>query len=307
MKDEIYNPLLLDILATKRPTSDPVACHKYLTKILKKEKIKHTTDLHRNVTVRIGESDTCFTSHTDTVDRKTGKNVLAFSKGFITVAGGGVLGADCGSGIYLMIRMIKANKPGLYVFFAQEEIGRVGSQLYVMPKNIKKVVSFDRKGTDNLITHQMGERGCSKEFAQAFVDTFSLPFKQDDSGVFTDSYSFFETVPECINLSVGYEFQHTKMEMQDADFLEKLVDACIEMDWEALPAVRDPLANNFWLQDIEQYVYDNPETVAEYLVALGITAEDIEAFGSVGPRNNLLKFEDQDSGYWNYSGTGGYR
>lgn len=241
MKKPRLNKILREILSTKRPTKDVVQNVKFATELLRKHGIKYHYDKHGNLSVKIGTAATCFTAHTDTVDNKTGFNELEITpEGFVQVKDGGVLGADDGSGMYILIRMIRAKKPGLYVFFSSEEQGRIGSDAYEMPDYIKRCVSFDRKGTDNLITHQMSERGCSEAFADAFIAAFGLPYVKDPTGSFTDSYSFFDTVPECINLSVGYYNQHSKNESQDIGFLEQLVDACIAMDWEALPIERDP-------------------------------------------------------------------
>lgn len=203
-----------------------------------------------------------FTSHTDTVHSKLGTYELEIKDDMASVKGGGVLGADCGSGMYIMFRMIMAGKPGVYVFFAQEEMGRVGSEAYSLAELntlllnsdsssyrgaienndtvIQRCISFDRKGYDNLITHQMGEPGLSRDFIDHFERNFPLAYKADDTGSFTDSYTFFGQIPECTNLSVGYFDQHSQRESQDLDFLELLVDACIEFDWEGLPTKRDP-------------------------------------------------------------------
>lgn len=209
-----------------------------------------------------------FTSHTDTVHSKLGTNELTIEDDMASVKGGGVLGADCGSGMYIMFRMIMAGKPGVYIFFAQEEMGRVGSEAYSLAAleellfpskiattasarggggkdegkitSIQRCISFDRKGYDNLITHQMGEPGLSRDFIDHFEQNFPLAYKADDTGSFTDSYTFFGQIPECTNLSVGYFDQHSQKECQDLEFLELLVDACIEFDWEELPTKRDP-------------------------------------------------------------------
>jgi hypothetical protein len=60
----------------------------------------------------------------------------------------------------------------------------------------------------------------------------------DPTGVFTDSASFMETIPECTNVSVGYFEEHTKNEHQNMTFLQKLADACLNVKWESLPTVR---------------------------------------------------------------------
>lgn len=289
------NEILKNILITKRPTNNPAFCLSYTTALLDACDIAYTVDNNSNVTVDL-EGTTCFTAHTDTVDNKLGTNKLQYKGKRVMVKGGGILGADCGSGMYVLIRMIMANVPGLYVFFSTEEQGRIGSSLYKMPKHITKCVSFDRKGTDNLITHQMGERGCSGAFASAFIKGFSLPYVEDPTGSFTDSYSFFEFVPECVNLSVGYYDQHTKNESQDIEFIEDLVEACIAMDWEALPVERDPKAvdeyecrgwDDYFFagdakklsptesQSIDDFVYEYPYVVADLLVEYGLTLDDL--------------------------------
>ena len=296
------NPILHSLLTTKRPTNNAGFCLTYTQDLLSRYDIPFTTDAHMNVVVDNGGT-TCFTAHQDTVDNKLGLNSLVIDDaGMLSVEGGGVLGADCGSGMYIMIRMILASKSGLYVFFSTEEQGRIGSSAYKMPATITKCVSFDRKGTDNLITHQMGERGCSDAFADAFIASFSLPYQKDPTGSFTDSYTFFDTVPECINLSVGYYNQHTKNESQDVPFLENLVDACIALDWESMPVDRDPTTVEWEDQDwdwykqggkkyeskyygsykptvrsIDDFVYEYPWAVADLLEAYGITLADLVA------------------------------
>jgi len=294
---------LAQILRTKRPTNNPQHCFNFTSALLDTLNISHVGDMHGNITVDMG-GDTCFTAHTDTVNNKTGENALVLDdKGLLRVEGGGVLGADDGAGMYVLIRMILAGKSGLYVFFATEEQGRVGSSNYVMPEHIKKCVSFDRKGYDNLITHQMSEEGCSVAFADAFIAQFDLPYKKDPTGSFTDSYTFFESVSECINLSVGYFDQHTKNESLDVVFLERLVDACISMDWESLPTKRDPElyrftvdykydnksygdwsnyapSNNKYFEDsMEDYVFDNPNIVAAYLEDIGVELSELKIYG----------------------------
>jgi hypothetical protein len=235
--------LLRIILETKRPTNEPDFCRRFTSMLLDKLKIHHDVDAHNNIYVEVGSSTTCFTSHTDTVDNKLGKNELIQEDGYLKVRGGGILGADCGTGMYIMMRMILAEVPGLYVFFSTEEQGRIGSQKFEMPAFINRCISFDRKGLNNLITTQSSEKGCSDEFADHFIEHFELPFVKDPTGSFTDSYTFFDVVPECINLSVGYYYQHSKSECQDVKFADDMAAACIAMDWEELPTVRDPEAD----------------------------------------------------------------
>ena len=141
------NKLLNEILSTRRPTKNTQFCYDWMMGLIDKQVIKGraanisymlTNDQHKNITILVPtpEGDnptTCFTSHTDTVDNKLGKNDLStwvVNNGhtMIAVKEGGVLGADDGAGIYIMLRMIDAGVPGRYVFFSCEEQGRVGSR-----------------------------------------------------------------------------------------------------------------------------------------------------------------------------------
>lgn len=298
--------LLQFILKTKRPTKNPQFNEDWMCSLLKFFKIDHEVDNHHNITVEVGSTTTCFTSHTDTVHNSAGESKLLIKDGYVSVDGGGVLGADDGTGIYIMLEMIRANVPGLYVFFSEEEKGRVGSIAYKMPAYIQRCVSFDRKNINHLITTQSGEKGCSDEFAEAFIKAFPLPFVKDPTGSYTDSYSFFDIVPECINLSVGYYWQHTQDEIQDIKFAIDMAKACIQMDWDSLPTKRDPEAEmrryyaghgytgRWWddygldeeddkavsvvepiYKDVYEFCYDYPDIVADVLEAYGITLADL--------------------------------
>lgn len=318
---------LMKILKTKRPTNDPMYCLNFTRFLMHKNKIDFVQDASGNITVEICKEDgtlskCCFTAHTDTVDKKRGENKLHITpEGICTVEGGGVLGADDGAGMYILLEMILEEVPGHYVFFATEEQGRIGSQMYIMPEHIKCCISFDRKGTQDLITHQMSERGCSDNFADSLIAKLAqhgLNYKKDPTGSFTDSYSFFKTVPECINLSCGYYDQHSKQESLDIPFLESLIDAAIAIDWEDLPIERDPNAIDYswadsyrsgWYSSPTGYsqswsdlykgtsIYDvddmsdydklidlitaYPDTAAEMLQAYGLTASDFIDFGGL--------------------------
>lgn len=289
--------LLHHILSIKRPTKDSTGNLAFIKALVP----EGVVDNHNNLTLVIGDSKVAFTCHTDTVDNKNGFNKLRLVGNNLSVEGGGVLGADDGSGMYLMLKMIEAGKPGTYVFFDSEEQGRVGSSLYFMPSNIELVVSFDRKGTKDLITHQMGERGCSEKFQNYFCQHFPLPYKPDPTGSFTDSYSFFEEVKECINLSVGYYNQHTKNEYQDVEFLLALEKACIEFDWESCPCDRVPMdyipygrsqhsrrysftSSSYketmygYTDPLVDFILANPKVVADVLEGYGITLRDLREY-----------------------------
>jgi hypothetical protein len=208
-------------------------------------------DDHGNSFIKIGESECMFTAHLDTACRIQEEVRHVFSeKGdseFISTDGNTILGADDKAGVCVMLSMIEKGVPGLYYFFVGEERGCIGSGKLAKEgakhPNIKKVISFDRRGTKSIITHQSGMRGCSDAFADAIISEFAktgMEYEKDDTGIMTDSLEFFEIYSECINISVGYYDEHTKSERQDLTHLIKLAEACQSIDWEGLPSERIP-------------------------------------------------------------------
>lgn len=211
-----------------------------------------------NYYVVVGKDfSTMFTCHLDTYTKGTQQNVNhRFNKNFIHTDGTSILGADDKAGMVVLLYMIEKRVPGLYYFFLAEESGCIGSKkvsaclesgdiLFPELKEIKKVVSFDRKGTTSVITEQMWSPCCSEEFANELVYRLNLvgnglEMKTDDKGFSTDSAQFMSIVPECTNISVGYYDEHTISERQDIQFLEKLCQAVVKIDWETLPVVRTP-------------------------------------------------------------------
>jgi hypothetical protein len=66
-------------------------------------------------------------------------------------------------------------------------------------------------------------------------------FAPDDTGLYTDSVSYTHLIPECTNISVGYEGAHSSNERFDLEFLMlMLLPSLMKVDYSALPAVRDP-------------------------------------------------------------------
>ena len=213
-----------------------------------------------------------FTCHLDTVHHVDGTNPIHFDGQMITADGGECLGADDAAGAYLMLEMIKRNIPGTYIFHLAEEVGGLGSDFIVEHADEKwlnsfnRCISFDRKGTDNIITHQFN-RCCSDVFADALGDQLamvsdgSLIYISDDTGVFTDSANYVDYIPECTNLSVGYYNEHTSDEMQDFNHLSELLEALVLVPWEDLPTARDPDIvehADYWKTDEDINASDQP-------------------------------------------------
>lgn len=200
-----------------------------------------------NYFIKVGDSSVIFSSHLDTADcvQKNLNHVI--TDNIISTDGTSVLGADDKAGVTIMLSMIANNVSGLYYFFVGEEVGRYGSSNAVkffpeVFKSYTKMVSFDRRGCGSIITYQYGYRTCSDIFATSLMEQLNnngIESFLDVDGLASDSYSFMDIIPECTNISVGYFSEHTTMECQDIDYLHKLVNVVLGIDWESLPVNRD--------------------------------------------------------------------
>lgn len=219
-----------------------------------------------------------FTSHTDSVHKPAqkgetpvyqqlawvDKTTVCLSSQQDTEYQPDCLGADCATGVYIMLRLLQAGVPALYCFFRQEETGRQGSTYYVQNESNQELldslthcISFDRKGTSSIITKQKDNVCASDEFAQWLGKTAqaidpTLKLEKDPTGRYTDSASFMDVISECTNISVGYCDQHTSRETQDMAFVEQLCQAFEKIDWLNAPSYRDFGFDTVWSDD-DQY------------------------------------------------------
>ncbi|QFP93606.1 hypothetical protein [Pectobacterium phage CX5] len=220
-------------------------------------------DTHGNLLCQIGEDNgVVFTAHLDTVHYTGGTQdlfVLDLEQGAFIGADcdgkGSVLGADDAAGIFLMTELMRVRTPGKYFFFIGEEQGGIGSSAFVNDNpefSANMVVSFDRRGTTSIITHQGGYRTCSDTFGTALAKELNingsnkLAYRIDDCGLYTDSREFAELVPECTNISVGYFHEHTAKETLNLTHLLNLRDALLKVKWLSLPTVRVPEPDEPW-------------------------------------------------------------
>jgi hypothetical protein len=256
-----------------------------------------------NLYKRIGDSPVLWSCHTDTVHRAGGKQNVRLIDGIASVADqdSNCLGADDTAGCWLMSEMIKAERPGLYVFHRSEEIGGVGSH-YIATRfpalliKSKIAIAFDRRGTNSVITHQAGLRGCSDAFAYSLGNALGMGHRPDPGGVFTDTANYMDLVGECTNLSVGYANEHSRDECLDVPYLRDLRDALLSLDGRDLIAERKPgeydedwqLPGDHWQDDdqeplhgysrpsLYQLVRDNPNEVADFLEGYGFGRRELE-------------------------------
>lgn len=247
-------------------------------------------DDYGNYWLMIGGAPILWSCHTDTVHRQEGAQRIAFGDDIVTLAqhsGSNCLGADCTVGVWIMANMIRAGIPGTYVFHADEEIGGLGSD-YVARKaadrldGLQFAIAFDRKGHNEIITHQAGSRCCSDAFAESLaMALYPLPYLASDKGTFTDTANYSHIIPECTNIAVGYHGQHTAKETLDVRHACDLLDRIMAAPWDRLICSRDPHEPDYWdsgNDDLAGYVWENPDLVADFLDASGYSLDDVRDY-----------------------------
>jgi hypothetical protein len=244
---------------------------------------KPKIDKAGNVILQYGDSRTVFSSHHDTMHNRLNDKVFQKLKidenlMHLTSDGRECLGADDGSGMWLMLMLLAYGVSGLYIFHAGEERVGIGSSYIArntpeLLEGYERAIAFDRAYTSHIITHQFGKRLASKKAARFLaqelntLSTWETKFAPNDGGIFTDTANYQTLIPECFNLSVGYYAQHTGREYQDLRFLWKLSQILPEVDWESMPTERDPKApvKSKWEKDIKPFCtprsYDEPPMI----------------------------------------------
>lgn len=238
---------MAEMLRYKRPHGS-VSERKFINRFIRPLGV--SVDAFGNLSKQIGDNpNILWSAHTDTVHATAGKQNLDMAGGILrrkdAIGFGDCLGADNGAGVWLLREMILASVPGLYVFHRGEEKGRLGSAWLAKHKptfleGITIAIAFDRRGTQSIITHQMCQRSCSDAFARSLSAALGLQHKLDDGGSYTDTASYTHLIPECTNVSVGYEHEHTSRETLDCGYLFELRKAVLAADFSQLVVKRDP-------------------------------------------------------------------
>jgi hypothetical protein len=234
-----------------------------------------------------------FTSHVDTVHAPLAatRQQVILRNGYFCKNDNQPLGADDAAGNWLMLNMIHHGVPGIYAFFRGEERGGIGSTFCAkdMPhmfKGIECAIAFDRKNVKSIITHQHGGRGCSDEFGRSLARVLNrasgdkFQYGLDSTGVYTDTAEFFDLIPNCTNVSVGYYNEHTKNEKLDKRHIEDMRDALLKADWSAL--------------DFTPKRPDPPITYGRQTYGMSDLARDLRRQESGEIQTNQRLFEDYE-------------
>lgn len=245
---------LVSLLSYCRPHQSSTE-QRFINKHIRQVGIKF--DRKGNIYKRIGDAPVLWSCHTDTVHAKKGMQKIEYwvdqksGDTFFGVANGeksSCLGADDTSGVWIMLEMIRAKVPGLYVFHRGEECGGIGSRWIAknnkeILKDIRFAIAFDRRDTESIITFQGSKRCCSDEFAKSLAEQIGMNHKCDETGAWTDTAAYVDDIAECTNISTGYYDAHSARESLNIDYLFRLRDAICKVDWTKLVEKRKPGEN----------------------------------------------------------------
>ena len=252
---KLFN-LLIRLISHTTPYGYERKLEKYLPKGGKWDKAD-------NYIIEIGEnSETLFCCHLDTVGSKYIKTKPQVECGIIfTNKKCSCLGGDDKCGVLCLIALINADIPGTYIFHSGEEVGGIGSDFIAKTLDLtkyKRAVEFDRRGKHSVITDMGWTPTCSNKFAQELSKQLGMGFKPDSTGSFTDVLNYADIIPEVTNISTGYDKAHSRHEVIDAGWLiTKLIPKLYKINWESLPAERDPNECYNWYDSYEMYTLDD--------------------------------------------------
>lgn len=246
----------------------------------------------------VSHIDTCHQRDDGTLTTVIENNIAKLSSNDVNH---GCLGADDGVGIYCNLKMMEAGVAGTYLFTRGEEKGGIGAG-HIAKKETHRLEGFlmsvevDRQGTDEIIISQCYGECASEDYANDLAKAIGMGHHASYMGVYTDVSEFAEVIPENVNISAGYENQHTVKENVNLLYVDQLVEKLIKVDWSSLRIVREPgdfgeQEVGWWnwqqgagssstsLSDFDKlnsYVADNPERVAFFLESMGVEQWEIE-------------------------------
>jgi hypothetical protein len=250
--------LLAELLTVKRPANSAGAAYaaNLILSYLNKYGVDAVQDECGNIIADM-RNDACntvlFSAHYDTAhDSQTSGSFE--NKVHINPTNGylqGVdacIGADDAAGIIVLFSLISAEVPALYIIHASEEVGGIGSRYIAdntpeLLDGITHAIAFDRRGTNNVIWMQSmqacASEGCAGVIAHALnMANRKFDYAPDDNGSFTDTKVYRNIIPECFNISCGYDNEHWSEELLDVGHLVALCEAVQFVGWHDLPVWR---------------------------------------------------------------------
>ena len=171
-ENEEAHEMMLEMLSYRRPARSKSEI-KFINRFIIPLQVE--VDKYGNYYKRIGKAPVVWCSHLDTVHTEGGRQKLGYDMDEVGIAEkekSSCLGADDTAGVWLMVQMILAKTPGLYLFHRDEEGGRKGSEFiakYMSShiQDMKFAIAFGSQG-------QYVHHHASNEYAVLFCGVCRL-------------------------------------------------------------------------------------------------------------------------------------
>jgi hypothetical protein len=184
-----------------------------------------TTIVTDRYIVAVGDIPIALVAHLDTVFLTPVKNLYYDSNKKVFWSSEG-LGADDRAGIFAILKIIQSGLRPSVIFTTDEERGGIGASYLAEIKcpipNLKYLIQLDRRGKDDCVFYDCD----TKDFIQ-YVKSFGFKEKM---GTFSDISFLCPAWNVCgVNLSVGYENEHSVQEVLHMPFLYKTIEKVKKM------------------------------------------------------------------------------
>lgn len=168
----------------------------------------------------IGTIPICLVAHLDTVHKELPHQMFYDREEEVIWSPQG-LGADDRAGVYAIMELVKRGLRPHILFTWDEEIGGVGAataaQLLQTCHNVDFCIELDRRGKNDSVYYD-----CDNEDFENYINSFGF---DTAIGSFSDiSFICPEWGVAGVNLSIGYENEHTKSEMLNVDWMMDTID-----------------------------------------------------------------------------------
>ena len=168
-----------------------------------------------------GKISLMLVAHMDTVFKAPPKKIYHDEKQHIIWSPQG-LGADDRAGVFAILKILESGARPHILLTTKEEKGGFGALLFLKsvpnpPCDIKYIVELDRRGEDDCVFY-----GCANKDFQSFIESYGF---YTEWGIFSD---ISDICPRWgiagVNLSVGYENEHSFIETLNTEYLYNTIE-----------------------------------------------------------------------------------
>ena len=213
---------------------------------------------------RQDKSKTLFCAHVDTVEARGKEGTFKIEiteKGIVRSVGRKeIMGVDDGAGVAMLVSLLQANVPGMYLFTHGEECGgnpMRGSILDPLAREpYDRCIAFDRRGDKDIVADQ----ALGVLASEAFVTELAIRLNMGHKwaiGSYTDSSEFKGKIKEIVNVSIGYDANHSAYETLDYAYFKALRAKVLALDWETLPCIGPDPTKTRWNGNGQTTYYTN--------------------------------------------------